>query len=632
MLRTVRWKGTLRLAMPGPGRLPNLSDLTAFARLFEFRTVSRWVGLGLAIGIVAGLGAGAFFLGMQWIHHVVIAGWGNLPQLEPRGEHSLFETRIDGPVRHWVLVLAPAVGGLISGLLVFTFAPEAEGHGTDSIVEAFHRHAGRIRARVPVIKTLASVVLIGTGGSAGREGPIAQIGAGFGSLIASPLRLSDRERRLMLIAGAAGGIGAIFRTPLGAALFLVEVLYRDDFEVDALVPAVMSSVVAYSVFTMLFPSAGTIFATEGEYVFDPRALPLYLLMAIGAALVGVLYIKVFYGLRDHVFHKIPIPLALKPMLGGLGVGLLAMVAPQALGAGYGWLQEALLPSKGVLPLGWAGAAVLVGIALTKVLTTSLSISSGGSGGVFGPSVVIGGMVGGAFGVAFHQLTPTVVPQPGAFVIVGMACFFGGVAHVPVSSLVMASEMTGSYDLLVPLMLAEAVTFVMVRRWTLYEKQVPTRRDSPAHGGEYVLDLLQDIRVSDVYEHDPDVRLVRASDPLGQLLRHASESTQAVFPIVTSENHIQGLVTLETLRAFFFDEDIGQLAIAADCEMPFVSVAESDSMGTALERFASSHYPQLPVVHDDDPERILGLLSYEDLLQAYSQELMRRRQPVMPRQL
>lgn len=607
----------------GP-RLPGLEDLTAFARLFEFRTVSRWVGLGLVVGVVSGLGAAAFFVAMDWLRHQVLAVGANLALLEPHGEHSLFGLSAGGAVRNWVVVLAPALGGLVSGLLVFRFCPEAEGHGTDALIDAFHRHRGRIRTRVPLVKALASVVVIGTGGSAGREGPIAQIGAGFGSLFGDLLKLSDRERRLLLLAGAAGGIGAIFRTPLGAALFVVEVLYKDDFEVDALVPTVLSSVVAYSVFTMLF-GEGHIFATEAHYDFDPRQLPLYLIMAMGTALIGVLFIKVFYGMRDRVFSPLGIPRFLKPMLGGLIVGLLALVMPQALGAGYGWLQEALLPKHQLLPGGWLGAAMLLAIALLKVLTTGFSVSSGGSGGVFGPSVVIGGMAGGAFGLAFHQLLPNVVPQPGAFVIVGMACFVGGVAHAPVSSLVMASEMTGSYDLLVPIMLAEAVTFAMMRRWTLYEKQVPTRRDSPAHGAEYVLDVLQHVRVKDVYDKQAEIVPIPPSTPMSELLRHATDSTHAVFPVVGEDGRVTGVVTLETLRAFFFDEDVARLAIAADCAMPLVSVHPDDTLASALERFASSHYPELPVVEAGDSQKILGLLSYEELLEAYSRELLRRRQ-------
>ena len=608
---------------PGAPRLPNLNDLASFARLLELRTVSRWVGLGLVVGVGAGLGAAGFFVGMDYIRHLMFAVAGNLALLEPQGEHSLFESVVDGDLRLWVVVLTPALGGLLSGLLVFRFAPEAEGHGTDALIESFHHQRGHIRKRIPVIKAVASVILIGTGGSAGREGPIAQIGAGFGSFLATTMRLSPRERRLLLIAGAAGGIGAIFRTPLGAALFVVEVLYRDDFEVDGLVPAVLSSVVAYSVFTMIF-GEGNIFVTEANYHFDPRQLPFYLVMAVFASLVGVLYIKVFYGLRDRVFAPLRIPRAVKTMIGGLLVGLLFLLAPQSLGAGYGWLQEVLLPHSKHFPPSWSTAGFLLAIALLKVLTTSLSISSGGSGGVFGPSVVIGGMVGGAFGVVFHLLVPGIVPQPGAFVIVGMACFFGGVAHAPISSLVMASEMTNSYDLLVPIMLAEAVTFVMVNRWTLYERQVPTRRDSPAHGAEFVSDLLQNIRVVEVFNPKVPHAVVSASTPLPELLRQATASKQAVFPVVDDAGVARGIVSLDTIRAFFYDEELGQLAIAADCASALVGVTPESTLDEALRRFATTNQPQLPVL-DETGSQVLGLLSYDELLAAYSRELARRRE-------
>jgi CIC family chloride channel protein len=606
----------------GIPRMPNLNDLVDFARLLEIRTVSRWVGLGLIVGVGAGLGAAGFFVAMDYIRYLVFTVVARLHLLEPGGEHSLFAAVAHGDPIIWLVVLAPALGGLLSGLIVFRFAPEAEGHGTDALIDSFHNKRGAIRKRIPIVKAVASVILLGTGGSAGREGPIAQIGAGFGSVLATTMRLTPRERRLLLLAGAAGGIGAIFRTPLGAALFIVEVLYRDDFEVDALVPTVLASVVSYSVFTMIF-GEGNIFTTQAHYEFNPLQLPLYLVMAIFASVIGVLYIKVFYGMRDRVFVPLPIPRALKPMIGGLLVGLLYLVAPQSLGAGYGWLQEVLRPTSEYFPLGWQSAALLLFIALLKVLTTSLSISSGGSGGVFGPSVVIGGMIGGAFGMAFHLLVPQIAPQPGAFAIVGMACFFGGVAHAPISSLVMASEMTGSYDLLVPIMLAEAVAFVMLRRWTLYERQVPTRRDSAAHGTEFVLDVLQHVRVEEAVQLTPPRSLV-PSTPLAEVLRQASECTQAIFPVVDAEGCPRGIVSLDTIRAFFYDQELGQLAIAADCSVPLVSVATDDTLDAALRRVAKSGLPQVPVVDPDDEHKIVGLLSYEEILAAYSRELMRRR--------
>jgi CIC family chloride channel protein len=195
---------------------------------------------------------------------------------------------------------------------------------------------------------------------------------------------------------------------------------------------------------------------------------------------------------------------------------------------------------------------------------------------------------------------------------------------------MASEMIGSYDLLVPLMLAEAATLVLLRRFTLYEKQVPTRRDSPAHGAEYVLDLLQHIRVRDAFQPQPNVVTVHASTPLEPLLRKATASTQAVFPMVSERGELQGIVTIETLRSLFFDEDIGKLAIAADCATPWVDVAPDDTLADALARFASSHYAQLPVVAAESGRSgVLGLLSYEELLEAYSREMMRRRHESEP---
>jgi CIC family chloride channel protein len=271
----------------------------------------------------------------------------------------------------------------------------------------------------------------------------------------------------------------------------------------------------------------------------------------------------------------------------------------------------------------------LGIAFAKIATTTLTVGTGAAGGLFGPTAVIGGMTGGAFGLAFHELVPSIVPQPGAFVLVGMACFVGGVAKAPISTMVIASEMTGSYDLLVPLMLAEVVTYAMSRRFSLYLSQVRTRRESPAHGGEYVLDVLQDVNVADVFDKEAVVLPVEPETPVVELLRRASESEHAVFPVVSADGTVRGIVTMNTLRAALVDEDLQRFAIAEDCASPFVSIAPSDTLGAALERFALSHYPELPVVSEEEPDRILGLLSYEDLLEAYSRELSRRQRAALP---
>jgi CIC family chloride channel protein len=266
---------------------------------------------------------------------------------------------------------------------------------------------------------------------------------------------------------------------------------------------------------------------------------------------------------------------------------------------------------------------LLGLALLKVLTTSLSVSSGGSGGVFGPTVVIGGLVGGAVGYAMHYWFPSIVPHPSAFALVGMACFIGGVAHAPVSTLVMATEMTGSYELLVPLMLAEAVTFIMLRPWTLYERQVVSRKESAFHWADHYFDTLKQLHVREAFKASSNVSTVHEAAPLEAILREASTSAQDVLPVVDSNGKPKGLTSLDSLRAFMFEEGMGAIVVAHDCQCPFVSLYEDETLSTAVERFLDSGLRQLPVVDRVDPDLIVGFLSYEDVLTAYDRELQRR---------
>lgn len=605
------------------GRKPlvfGIGELAGLARYIELRAVSRWVGMGLAVGLAAGALACVLYLAIDAVRFSTLRSLAGLHPLEPAGEPTLFETRHgDGASLWWVAVLCPAVGAFASVWVVRRFAPEAAG-GNEGWLRAFHHGRGRIRRRVMGTKLVASALHLGTGASAGREGPIGHMGAAAGAAVGRALHLSDRERRLLLVAGAAGGIGAIFRTPLGGALFVVEALYTDDLEVDALVPAVLSSVVAYSLFTTVF-GQGQLFETAQTYQLDARELPLFVLMAICAGVVGFLFVGLHYRLSQWA-QNLPVWPPLVALGAGLGVGLLSLVHPSALGAGYGWMQEALSPT-GLIPLGWAGVGTLLLIAGVKVVATSLSSCSFAAGGVFGPSVVIGGMVGGAFGLAFHQIVPNIVQEPSSYMIVGMACFVGGVTSAPISTLVMASEMTGSYELLVPTMLAEVVTFTLIRKARLYTDQVPTRRDSPAHGGEYVLDILKDLKVERVFTRT-EVSTVERSMPLPKLLRMSTETSQVVFPVEGEEGTPGGLVALETVRAFLYDEAMGMLAIAADCETPFVCLSTDDSLAVALERMATTHYQQLPVVDEAKPSRLVGLITYDDLLQAYSRELSYRK--------
>jgi chloride channel protein, CIC family len=572
------------------------------------------------VGVVSGLGAVGFLLSLQFMYSVVLGGLLHF-QMPPTSED--IPHPITYPSPWWLVVLVPAVGGLISGVLVFTWAPEAEGHGTDAMIRAFHRGGGMIRTRVPVIKAIASIITIGTGGSAGQEGPIAQIGAGFGSWLARLLKLPPTDRRLLMLAGAAGGVGAIFRAPLGGALFAGEVLYSSTaFESGALLPCLASSIVAYSTFAM-FITPKPIFSLPDMSFRGLRELPLFIVLTLVCAAVGWLYVHVFYGLRDRFFKPLPIPGQLKPALGGLLLGVLALAYPQVMAGGYGWVQWGAigLPPTLTAPsevsfVPHMGVSVLLSLALLKIVATGLTISSGGSGGVFGPSMFIGGMLGGACGQFLAQWVPDV--QPAAFVLVGMGGFFAGVSKTPLTSIVMVSEMTGSYSLLVPLMLACALNMAISRRWTIYEEQVPTPIDSPAHQGDFVVDVLEQLSVNDVGIRSVGVEIIPASMPFRELIRLVAQSTETLFPVVDGQDRLTGIFSLHDLRLALVGSEWGPLVLADDlASRPVLSVVPDDNLHTALRHMTELNSDELPVVDPKDRTRLLGLLSRRDLNLAYA---------------
>src|SRR6516162_8902009 len=290
----------------------------------DAKSTGKWLLLSSMIGIVAGLGAIAFQAASQSVLHFTLANIAGYAPPEPAGEHSLYQ-RQERRISPWLIVAVMATGGLVSGVIVYTFAPEAEGHGTDAAIEAFHKKRGFVRARIPLIKLLTSAITIGTGGSGGREGPIAQIGAGFGSVLATYLKLSARDRRIMLAAGMGAGVGSIFRAPLAGALFAAEILYKDaDLESDVIVPAAISSIIGYSVFSSFLPADVRflpLFGNHAEYVVSSPAelVPLSVLAVVLVA-AGILYIKTFYGTRD-LFKKLPVVRHLRPMLGATLAGV-----------------------------------------------------------------------------------------------------------------------------------------------------------------------------------------------------------------------------------------------------------------------------------------------------------------------
>ncbi len=583
------------------------------------------------VGLIAGLGAVAFLLALQFTYREVMGGLLHFqrPSTVEEQPHEITD-----PYPWWLVVLVPAVGGLISGALVFTLAPEAEGHGTDAMIRAFHRGGGVIRARVPLIKAVASIITMGTGGSAGQEGPIAQIGAGFGSLLGGLLKLPPTDRRLLMLAGAAGGVGAIFRAPLGGALFAGEVLYASTaFESAALLPCLASSIVAYSTFA-LFITPQPIFILPPMTFHGLRELPLFMILTLACAGLGWLYVRVFYGLRDWFFKPMPIPRQIKPALGGLLLGILALGFPQVMTGGYGWVQWGAIgmPPSLTLPgeesfLPHMGMGLLLTLAVLKIVATGLTISSGGSGGVFGPSMLIGGMLGGACGQFLASWVPQAQIEPAAFVLVGMGGFFAGVSKTPLTSIVMVSEMTGSYSLLVPLMLACGLNMAISRRWTIYEEQVLTPIDSPAHQGDFVVDVLEQLRVGEVGFRTEGIERIPAATPFHSLIHLVARSTETLFPVIDRQGRLTGIFTLRDLRIALVGSEWGPLVLADDlAHRPVLSVTPEDNLHTALRRMTELNIDELPVVNPKDPTHLLGLLSRRQLTLAYTSLIESLRAP------
>lgn len=575
-------------------------------------SATRWSLYFIAIGIIAGLGSIVFHYLCQLGAHYFMDMMAGYRPPAPAGEHHLLPPSTTS-FNRWMLLFLPALGGILSGWLVYTFAPEAEGHGTDAAIKAYHHKGGFIRSRVPIIKTIASAITLTTGGSGGREGPIAQIGAGFGSFLATRLNLSDRERRIMMAAGIGAGVGSIFRAPLAGALFAAEVLYRDpEFESEVIIPAGISSVVAYCLFCIVF-GWGSLFDSPPFKFQNPLELGPYLVLAIVLVGTGVLYIKSFYGMIHlfESFHKIPNHI--KPAIGGLCTGIIGFFLPHTLAFGYGFAQKAL-HNELAIPF-------LLTLAIGKIFTTSFSIGSGGSGGVFGPSIVIGGAMGGAVGQMFHQLMPTIVTQPGAFVVVGMAGFFTAVSNTPISTIIFVSEMTNSYHLLLPSLLVCSVSYMAAQRWTIFDQQVKSKVDSPAHAGDFFVDILQTIKVHDLMHLVKKVQLIPQDMLFMDFKQYFSETKQHYFPVMDQDKRLISIFSSTDIRGVLFAPEIERLVVMKDLGTPQIIITTpEDDLNSVLKKFTTKNIDSLPVVKEDDHGMLIGMLNRREVISFYNEKV------------
>ena len=585
-------------------------------RAIMWLRMRRVLILAIPTGIIAGLGSVLFYAALDFSHTFFLDFLAGYRPAGPGGEAPILGHTSTQFIR-WMLIVVPTVGGLLSGWLIYTFAPEAEGHGTDAALDGFHFRNAIIRGRIPLIKTVASAITIGSGGSGGREGPIAQIGAGFGSIIAQKLHLDVQERRVLMMAGMSAGIGSIFHAPLAGAIFAAEILYRDiDMEYELLVPSAITSVIAYCVFSLFF-GFGSLFTTPHMAFEHASELLPYTILAVVVAIAAGLYSRIFYGIRD-TFDAIPILPHFKPAIGGLLTGITGYFLPESIYTGYGVLQQGI---EGQLAI-----QMLLLVAIAKMFTTAFSIASGGSGGVFGPSVVIGGTLGGAVGLILQSVWPQAIPYPQAYVIVGMAGFFTSAASTPFSTIIMVSEMTGNYELLLPAVWVSTVAFLLKSKHGIYEKQLTTRYDTPIHHADFLLGILGRLTVHELMQRYTTMKFepVKKDMPLRSIIKIMSGSPYSTFPVINDRQKYTGVISAIKVRAAVVKYGLNSKIRAIDLMEHRDAVYIWESLATALTRMAEEGTDELVILLDRNTRKVGGILSRADILRAYDQVVAKQR--------
>jgi chloride channel protein, CIC family len=501
--------------------------------------LQRWLVLGVFIGAMAGAGAIVFYEALLGATHLLLgtlAGY-RVPTPIGEGGHPA-STSFSRP---WAVPLVVGLGALLGALLVSRFAPDAEGHGTDAAISAVHHNPRGIRFRTVIVKIVASALTIGSGGSGGREGPTGQISAGFASLLARELDLSPADARTAVATGVGSGIGAIFGAPLGGAVLATEILYRDDFDAGALLPCFIASIVGYVIFGAATGFTPLFGSNESYHFADPSHLVWFALIGVLGGFIGLAYAKGFYAMAA-AFTRIPLPWFVKPAIGGVAVGAIALAIPEVLGTGYGWIQQSLGHQLLSLPL-W----VVLILPFARIVATGLSIGSGGSGGIFGPGMVIGAFVGASVWRLFEPVVPSMGHNPAPYVIVGMMCCFGSISRAPLAVMLMVAEMTGNLSVLAPGMVAVGLAWFVVRRGddTIYRSQLKSRADAPAQRLLVGMPVLANVLVSQAMA--PPRLVVQAGTSVLAARRQVEEAGVPGVPVVDGEGRFEGAVSLEDLN-------------------------------------------------------------------------------------
>jgi len=554
--------------------------------------------------IIIGLFAGFAAIGIRFLIR-------EISSLCFQGEGNLLQNIMNTPW-YWILII-PTIGGLIVGPIIYFWAPEAKGHGVPEVMQAILLKGGNIRPRVAFIKAIASSITIGTGGSVGREGPIIQIGSSLGSMIGQFLRVPSKRLKTLVGCGAAAGIAAAFNAPIAGALFAVEIILM-DFAIAQFSPIVIASVIA-TVVSHTFEGKFAAFIVPKYQLVSPQEIGFYFVLGALAGIASYLFIKVLYYSEDVFDNKLKFPEYLKPALGGIQIGLIALIFPHIMGVGYDTINDALYGN-----MFWYLALALVFI---KILATSITLGSGGSGGIFAPSLFMGAMLGFFFGNAVHTIFPEVTATPGAYALVAMGGLVAGTTRAPITAIIIVFELTNDYSIILPLMVTCIISTILsskLSRESIYTLKLLLRNIGIKEGME--VNIMDSLYVKDIFRKD--VETIKDSENFNQIVNKILKGKSAEYPVIDKDENVKGIISIYDIKGFFLEkEQLKDLLIATDiASTRFESLPPETSCQTALDIMSRFDLEGLPVVNSENGKKLIGYIWRKDIQDAYQKEIER----------
>jgi CIC family chloride channel protein len=560
------------------------------------------LALAIVIGFFSGLGALGFIFLIDLFRDIFWSPWG-----------GVFTGFSAGDIKVLLIPLLPAIGGLLVGPIGALFPAEAKGQGVPEVMESVIMRCVILKMRTIFIRLFASAICIGSGGSAGREGPIAQIGSAIGSYTAQKFKLSANHTRTLLGAGAAGGIAATFNAPLAGMLFALEIILG-EWHVATFSPVIMSSVVATTTARYVH---GNVLAFEVPYyqLVNPMEIGLYIVLGLLTGFIALLFILTLDRFEAFFEEKIRIHPWLKPAFGGLILGVIGLAFPQIFGNGY--------DPMGVALMGNMAFGLMFGLIFLKIIATSLTLGSGGSGGVFAPTLYIGAMVGGAFGSIVHTLFPAITATKGAYALVGMGALCGAACHAPLTSILLLFEITGDYHIILPIMVACIVSNLTIRG--LFPHSIDSlklHKKGISIKSAVEVNVLQELKVGDAMTFD--VEKIPQDMKFREIVRHITTSKFSSFPVINDQEHLVGILSFQDVREHVFEPELEDLVVAKDLANmhDVVTVTPSDSLKDALGKLAYRSVEHLVVLDTKDPRKMLGILTRRDIISAYKKAIFR----------